>query len=229
MEGRITLRYALAQMENWPQDEAGVPVVDTGWFNSALYPVILDTRAALYTKLHNESPEQENVYMTQTLGCIELKEAPLHTCPCAPPPKCTWFEADIPVHVGKLITVTGIGMQLHDLTHYTFVEWTNMKYVLKARYEAERTRGYYTEKNGKLYLITMKHERLLSIRGVFYDPIEAQRSYGCDKKGSCAPFMDFEIFVAPEHLQIVMAASLEVVTGMRKVAKFDFKNDAIPK
>lgn len=229
VEGTITPRYILAQLENWPQDEAGVPVVDTGWFGAALYVQVLATRAALYMALNKQDPSKVSKYMQQTLGCIKLREAPLHTCPCAPPPDCTWFEANIPAPVGPIITVTGIGMQLHDLTHYTYMEWSHMKYVVKARNKAERERGYYTEKNNKLYLISKKHESVISVGMVAYDPVEAQRNYGCDAKGHCAPFLDFDFYIPPEYVEAVIAATMEVVTGMRKVAKFDFKNDAIPK
>lgn len=224
----ITCRYVLAQFDG-AQDEAGVPVVDTGWFYADLYVKLLASRAALYLKLHEMDPTVANKYMQQTLGCIKLKEAPLHSCPCAPPPDCTWFEADIPTPIGQIISVSGIGMQLHDITHYTYCEWNHFKYVLQARNPAERTRGYYTEKNNKLYLISSKHEEVISIGAVWYDPIEAQRQYGCDAKGLCLPFLDFDFYLPPEYVQMVVAATLEVQLGNKKVAKFDFKNDAVPK
>lgn len=209
------------------QDDSGIPVVDTGWFYADLYVKLLASRAALYAKLAQLNPHSVSKYMQQTLGCIQLQEAPLHACPCAPPPKCTWFAADIPTPVGDLISVTGIGMDINQLTHYTYMEWSNFKYALKSRYKAERDRGYYTLKNGKLYLITQKHEAVISVAAVWYDPIEAVRAFGCDKQGACLPFMDFDIYIPPEYAQMVLAAALDVQLGHKKVARFDIKNDAI--
>lgn len=226
MEGTITPRYLLSQFDS-AQDDSGIPVVDTGWFYADLYVKLLATRAALYTKLNDLDPTVVNKYMQQTLGCVKLREAHLHTCPCAPPPECTWFEADIPVPIGQLISVSGIGMQIHNVSHYTYCEWNNFKYVLQSRNPAERTRGYYTEKNNKLYIISKKHEEVISVSAVWYDPVEAQRQYGCDAKGMCKPFLDFDFYLPPEYVELVMAATLDVVLGNKKLARFDIKNDAI--
>lgn len=209
------------------QDNSGIPVADTGWFYADLYVKLLQTRAALYMKLQEMDPTVVNKYMQQTLGCIKLHEAPLHTCPCAPPPSCTWFVADIPVPVGQIVSVSGIGMQLHSVTHYTYCEWNHFKYILKSRNPAERTRGYYTERNGKLYLISQKHEEVISVAAVWFDPVEAARDFGCDAVGHCKPFLDFDLYIPPEYAQMVIAATLDVQLGNKKLARFDIKNDAI--
>lgn len=220
------MRYLLSQFDS-AQDDAGIPVTDTGWYYADLYVKLLATRAALYTKLHDMDPYTVNKYMQQTLGCVELNEAYLHECPCAPPPKCTWFVGNIPTPIGPLLSVNGVGMNLHSIPHYTYCEWTNFKYVLKSRNIAERERGYYTEKNGKLYIISPNHEKVISVSGVWYDPVEAQRSFGCDAKGNCAPFLDFDFYIPPEYAQMVVAATMDVQMGLKKVARFDVKNDAL--
>lgn len=222
----ITPRYLLSQFDG-AQDDAGIPVVDTGWFYADIYVKLLATRAALYMKLQEMDPTTVSKYMQQTLGCIKLREAPTHSCPCAPPPECTWFEADIPTPIGQLISVSGIGMQLREVTHYTYCEWNHFKYVLQSRNIAERTRGYYCERNNKLLLLSQRHEEVISASAVWYDPVEAQRQYGCDAKSMCDPFMDFDFYLPPEYVQMVLAATLDVQLGNKKVAKFDIKNDAI--
>ncbi len=218
----------LAQLENWPQDQSGVPVVDTGWFPAALYVQILAARAALAQKLLEIDPGTVNKYMQQTLDGIALREASIHSYPCAPPSECTWFEGDLPAPVGRLVAVTGIGMQLADLTHYTYREWTELKYTFKSRYEGERTRGYYTEMNNKIFVVSKKHEEVIRPAGIFYDPVEAERSYKCTGPETCKRFLDYPLYIAPEHVQLILSAVIEFVSGARRVTKYDFKNDAIP-
>lgn len=228
-EGIITPRYLISLIENWPQDESGVPVTDTGWFNSSIYVQILAARAALVDHLYKKDPATISRYMQYTIGCIQLEEEAVENCPCTPPSGCTWFAADIPTPIGGLTAVTGIGGNLKELIHYTFRPWETIKYNVSAIISGERERAFYTEKNNRIFLISKGHEEVVSTAATWYDPVEAQRWPNCQKVDPCKNFLDYDLYIPPEYAQAVVAAALDVITGMRKTAKFDNRNDALPK
>lgn len=229
MEGVITPRYLTGLLELWPQDEAGSPVVDTGWFSAGMFVNILAARAALAGHLKKTDPSQISKYMEYTMGCVRLEEERVENCPCAPPSGCTWFAADIPTPIGDITSVAGIGGNLKQLKNYTYRDWKQMKFTLEAIIPAERERGYYTERNNRLFLISKGHEEFVSVAANWYDPVEVQRWPSCNTVDPCKPFMDYNLYIPSEYADAVLKAAFEVMTGMRRIAKFDSKNDGIPK
>jgi hypothetical protein len=225
----ITPRRLLNQFD-WLQDQSGVPVTDTGWFYAQIYDELLMSRSAAAFQLMKTDPEHPPVDMIQTLGCVELTEAAVEECPCAPPSGCTWWKTDIlPPPVGEYHSVTGIGGNLEQLTHYQYRDWTQVKYSLNSRIEAERFRPYYTRRNNRVYVIQRQQVQRIAISSIFYDPVEVQRYRQCAGEAEpCRPFMDYDFYISPELEQIVVSAAAAAITGFRNVAPSDTSNNARP-
>lgn len=220
----MTARQLIARL-NWPQDLAGVPVVDTGWFRGAIYQEIIAARAALINADREKAQWDINVWPEQTLGCLLMEEVPTEECPCVPPSGCTWFRTvfQVPETAGEYRSVNAIGGNLGKLRQLSYRDWFRIKDVFVSRIKAERARNYYTRKNN--YVYTLSHEPI-SVTAVFRDPIEVQRR-NCDGLVDyCKPFLDFDMYVPAEFEAPIIQLVAQSILSLRGAAPMDTTNNA---
>lgn len=229
--GAITGRQVLADLENWPQDRAGLPPADIGWFPGAVYSQFLAARANDILQEYNKDPQRVNVYEKQSLGCVLLLEVRTEEAPCAPPSGCTWQRSvlPLPTAIRPLLSVTGIGGNLELLKTYSYREWDKIKYSLQARIEAERYRGYFTIQNNYIYVLDPEKPRGIAISGVFYEPVEVQRIPPCNGPVDiCSPFLDYSLFIDPGKYQMLLASTFQLIQAMAARAPLDTTNNTQP-
>lgn len=217
-------------MENLLSDQASLSSADGAFLGATIYTQFLASRATDILEELRRDDSTIKKSTQQTIGCIAMSEAPVEECPCAPPSGCTWFKTDLPLpqFIGDLLSVTSIGGNLKELEHYTYRDWTSVKYSLKSRVKAERERGYYCIRNNYLFVIT-KGVKVVSVSGLFYDPPEVQRFPLCGGTTDyCSPFLDFSLYIDPAKYQKLLAMTAQLIQGIRGQAPLDTTNNAQP-
>lgn len=226
----MTLRQVSSDLQIWLSDLTGLPSSEGDFWGAALHSQFLASRATDILEELRRDDSTIKKSTQQTIGCIAMEEAPVEECPCAPPSGCTWFKSVLPIpqYIGDLLSVTAIGGNLGQLEHYTYRDWTSVKYSLKSRVKAERERGYYCIRNNHLFIIS-RGVKVVSVSGLFYDPPEVQRFPNCGGTTDyCSPFLDFPLYIDPAKYQKLLAMTAQVIQGLRGQAPLDTTNNAQP-
>lgn len=228
-----TTREVIAQYESWSSDLTGLSVADAEWFPAAIYEQFIAARATDILEELLKDASTPNKFVQQTIGCVALERVRVEECPCAPPSGCTWLRTTlpIPVVIGDIISVSGIGGNLEMLQSYTYRDWQTVKFSLESRLPAERTRGYFCIRNNYLYVIqkTSPTLKALAIAALFYDPVEVQRFPQCSLTfDRCKPFLDYPLYIDPAKYQKLLASTFQLATGMKRGALLDTTNNAQP-
>lgn len=230
MSNSISSRDVVGVFNSWSKDPTGMSVSDSGWFAGAVFEQFLAARAMDISEDMKLDKSTVNKFTQQYLGCEELEEVPTESCPCPPPSECTWrVTKELPIPIGQLISVTGLGGNLEELETYTYRDWYAIKYSLNAIIEAERGRGYYTIKNGQLYLYGRDNLKAVAISGVFYDPVETARRPSCGEVFSdCEPFLDYNLYIDPAKYQKLLANTFQLIKGFQGGALLDTTPNSQP-
>lgn len=226
----MTPRQVLSFVESNLGDLSGLTSADGSFWGASIYSSFLASRATDILEELRRDDSTIKKSTQQTIGCLAMEEAPVEECPCAPPSGCTWFKSKLPLpqYIGDLLSVTAIGGNLKELEHFTYRDWTSVKFSLQSRIKAERERGYYAIRNNYLYIIT-KGVKVVSVSGLFYDPPEVQRFPNCGETTDyCSPFLDFSLCIDPAKYQKLLAMTAQFVQGMRGQAPLDTTNNAQP-
>lgn len=153
----------------------GVQSDDSRLSDRHIYNKLLTTRAKLIIQKVNKR-QMISQWDFQTIECIELEEAPSYECPCIPPYGCVILKTKLPLPK----PLTGL-MQGHMLQSVTSIEgsiifsettWKNKKYKKGNKYTG--TKPDYFIRNNHLYLTTKVGPQVISVTGLFEDPIEVE-------------------------------------------------------
>lgn len=179
----------------------------------------------------------ENIVIT--IPCVELEEAPIVECPCAPSDGCYWFRSKHPIPKFKDGVPLAVSTVDGNIT-FNYLRWFNFPRRLKSRNKAQRVQPYYTFKNqdNKFHLYVYanaevcgeKLDQLQSVMlaGEFEFPLEVSSFPVCGdfNPNSCNP-LDQEFYIEPEHITSVFQLAYESIGAAKSVqANSDiFNND----
>lgn len=152
----------------------GVKSDDTRLSNRLIYSTVLNIRANLFTQKINKRQSISD-WNYQTLECIELVKAAPYECPCLPPVGCVILRTK--EKLPKPLTGLYNGDTLQAVTSvdgeiiFSPTTWKDKKYKKGSKYTANKP-DYYIRDN-YLYVTTRKTTKVISITGLFEDPLEA--------------------------------------------------------
>lgn len=170
----------------------GVQSQSTRLRNRHIYNKLLTVRSKLISQEYKKK-QRISSFNFQTLPCVELIKVPAHDCPCIPPVGCTIVRSK-----HKLPRPLS-GLNGHIITSVSSID-RNIKIDEVALNAVKHLKGNkYTSKRANyfiyqdyLYLTIPTKIQIVSVTGLFEDPIEANNfpSY-CDETSSKKPCIDY--------------------------------------
>mgnify|MGYP000501237515 CR=1 FL=1 len=166
----------------------GVQSDDTRLSFRHIYSKALTTRAKLIVQKLNKR-QKLSQWTYQTLNCVELVVAKPYECPCLPAVGCKILRTKY--ELPSLITGIVDGHAIQSVTSLegsiTFSEttWENKKYSKGSKYTASKP-DYYIRDN-YLYVTVKGAPKVITITGLFEDPIEALQYPSICGQEDCKP------------------------------------------
>lgn len=170
----------------------GVQSQSTRLRNRHIYNKLLTVRSKLISQEYKKK-QRISSFNFQTLPCVELIKVPSHDCPCVPPIGCSIVRSKykLPKPLsglnGHIITsVSSIDRKIK----IDEVNINELKYLKGNKYTTKRA-NYFIH-NNYLYLTIPTKIQIVSVTGLFEDPIEANNflSY-CNENSTKKPCKDY--------------------------------------
>lgn len=153
----------------------GVQSKDTRLSSRHIYSSLVTARAKVLKQQVNKR-QKINDWCYQPLSCVELIEAPIHECPCAPKDGCLILRTKdkLPSPISNLdklliqyvVTIDG-GVKL-DKT-----EFENVKYASGNKFTSKKPKYYI--KNQYLYVTIYKKLQAISMNILANDPLHVHQ------------------------------------------------------
>lgn len=164
----------------------------------------------------------------QVLPCVELELAPQHECPCLPPIGCSILKSKYPLPKPStsrnrelIYYVTSIDGSII----YSKTTWDEKKYKKGNKYTKDKPD--YFIKNGYLYLTHKSGPKVVTVGGVFEDPVEAvSYSSYCEEEADCIDPLETDFPIDEDQVDtLIEMASKELVILFSQM-KEDLTNDS---
>jgi hypothetical protein len=217
----------------------GVQSDDTRLAARQIYSKVLSARARLITqKLDKRQKVSQWVY--QTLNCVELIKALPYECPCLPPVGCTILRTKLELPKPLMGILNG-----HTIESVTSAEgsivfsettWKDKKYSVGSKYTSAKPDFYI--RNNYLYVTTKKSPKIISITGVFEDPLEAASFLGIcgaeeceggtpsDNCPECASPLDLELPIEKAMVETLIEMAAKELISLFNQSQEDITNNS---
>lgn len=206
---------------------------DTRLKRRHIYNKMLTVRSKLITEEANKK-QKLNQWNFQTLPCVELIKAPVHECPCLPPAGCLIYRtkeklpkpiADLNRHLIQSVT------SLDGTVVFSEITWLEKKYKASNKYTASKP-DYYI-RNNYLYVTQRKGATIISITGLFEDPVLAETyASACDDTPcqgddcvDCSSPLDAEFPLDDDKLDTLVQLCAEELLLVFNQGREDLAND----
>lgn len=150
----------------------GVQSDDTRLSDRHIYNKMVTVRSKLVSQ-EAKKKQKINQWSYQTLNCVEMVPAPIHECPCLPPLGCDILKSKFPIpkpltdlNVHLIQSVTS----LDGTIIFSEIGWNEKKYKKDSKYTSKKPD--YFIRNGHLYITVLKGLKVITMTGLFDDPIE---------------------------------------------------------
>jgi len=165
---------------------------DTRLSNRHIYNKMLTVRAKLISQKAKKK-QKVSQFNYQTLPCVELIKVPAHECPCLPPLGCDILRSKYELPQ----ILAGLSGELIEWVR-TIEKSVKIDYISINALNAQKgnkytsKNSYYFIENGYLYISTPRKLKVVSIRALFEDPLEAEtfKQY-CDSCKDCPTCIDY--------------------------------------
>jgi hypothetical protein len=153
----------------------GIASDDSRLSSQYIYSKLITTRNRLVAQQLNRT-QKVNQWVYQVLHCVELIVAPVYECPCVPPVGCTIYRSKFKLpkplnsysqHAIQSVTTIDGEIVFDEIT------WEEKRMKSHNRYTANKPD--YFIKNDYLYVTQKTGPTLLTLQGLFDDPIEAYK------------------------------------------------------
>lgn len=207
----------------------GVQSDDSRLSSRHIYNKILTTRSRLLSQ-KAKSKQKISDWNYQTISCIEMIEVPIHECPCAPYADCvTVKRSRYPIprvmhdYNGNLIDYV---MTIDGGDKFDYSNRRELLHVGGNKYTASRRR--YIIDKGYIYAYGVDVPKILQMRALFEDPIEAMNfiSY-CPSESvdNCIDILDIEFPIDNDTIDTLIQLSVEELIAVFKQNIEDISND----
>lgn len=170
----------------------GVQSDDTRLTNRHIYNKLLSVRSRLVFQKANKK-QTISQWNYQTIPCIELIKVPPHDCPCLPPVGCDILRSKYKIPKPISNTSGELIEWVRTIEKSIKIDRISINAVNSQRGNkyASKTPKYFVE-NEYLYIVTSPGLKVISIRGLFEDPIEVEEFKGyCDTCIDCPNCIDY--------------------------------------
>lgn len=180
-----------------------------------IYNKLISVRAKLIAE-ESKKKQKTNQWNYQTLSCVELIETDIHECPCLPPLGCkilrTKYKLPKPLtnysyHLIQSVT------SLDGNISYQETTWSKKKYQSGNKY-AKYTPDYFI-RNGYLYITYSKGPKIVTITGLFSDPVAAS-SYpnycmenSTSETNDCQNYLDADFPIDNEMIDTLISITID--------------------
>lgn len=164
-----------------------------------------------------------------TIPCVNLEEAPIVDCPCAPADGCYWFRSThaLPKFVnGQPLAVTTVDGNVQ----FNYVRWFNFPKKMRSRMKAHRVQPYYTFKNQDdlfhLYVYAnaeicgekLDQLQAVKVAGEFEDPLDVACYPVCGEFNTrCCDPLDQDWIIEPEYIIPVFDLTFENISKSKRL------------
>lgn len=207
----------------------GVQSRDSRLTSRHIYSALITARSILIRQQSNKN-QRINRWAYQVLPCVAVKAAPEHECKDCKPSECT-----------VLRTVDKLPKLISDMDKMLFKSVTNLngnisydsdsfelvKYSTGNKYTALKP-SYYL-RNGYLYITVLKLVEVITIEGLFEDPIEVwQFPSTCPCPDcACQSVTDLELPIDRDLLKPMIQIANEELIVLMKQMREDRLDNAI--
>ncbi len=195
-----------------------------------IYNKLLSVRSKL---LHQKANKKQkfNRWDYQTLPCVEMIEAEKYECPCLPSIGCKILRSKHPLP--KPLN----GLDFHYLDSVSSVDgsimYSETTYVAKTYEKGNKYTSYYPDyyiKDEYLYVTYKKGPRVLSITGIFEDPMEAEKfpsicDGDCVDCEDCRSYLELEFPIDNDMIDTAVEIAINELVIMFSQSKEDVKQD----
>lgn len=208
----------------------GVQSDDSRLSSRHIYNKLSTVRA----KLISEQAKKKQVISSwnyQTIPCVKLIQSPLSECPCLPPVGCDILKSEYPIpkplytmDSSLIKSVTSLDGQ----TVYSETAWEKKKYTKGLKY-GKTVHDYYI-RNGYLYVTQRLGTKVLTVTGLFENPLEAAQYKGyCNPEAAgldpCKSLLDYEFPIDNGLIEPMIELSLQELIAVFGQATEDLTND----
>lgn len=186
-----------------------------------IYNKLLTLRSK-YISQQAKKKQKVNQWNFQTLYCVELEKTNMHNCPCIAPIGCeilkTKYELPRPLSDLNTHLIQSVS-SIEGSILFSEISWEDVKYKASSKYTSNKPD--YFIRDGYLYIVgltqRMKHLKLITITGLFEDPVKAQSFPSKCNEGieetNCISPLEMEFAVDGEFIDwIISEAAQELVT-----------------
>lgn len=203
---KLTNRMVIQSFIHLLNEDSGPISQDTVDNPKLIYYHLLRFRSKLISEKLRTRNYSLSKFNYQTIGCIPIDTADISECPCVPYSGCTWQKTRY--RIPTILKIQSVVSVIGNI-QYDYLQWDRFEDLKNSRFEAEKTRPYYTLKNTGggtyLYLFNDEHKEFISITAIFEDPNQAYNFPDC-KTGltdPCFSPLDSEFILDPDLLPIV--------------------------
>ena len=207
----------------------GVQSDDSRLSSRHIYNKIVTLRTRLLSQ-KAKSKQKISDWNYQTISCIEMIEVPVHECPCAPYADCTTVKrSNYPIpkimsdYNGNLIDYV---MTIDSGDKFDYSNRIEMLHISGNKYTASRRR--YIIDKGYIYAYGKEVPKLLQMRALFEDPVEAINfiSY-CPSEfyDSCVDILDMEFPIDGDTVDTLIELAVNELIILFKQNIEDMSND----
>jgi len=152
----------------------GVSSDDSRLSSRHIYSILKSSRS-IVLKRHKSANNSFSSWDIQDLSCVELIKALPNECPCIPPLGCkilrSKYKIPRPLSVKGKDTIISVS-SVNGGVIFSETTWETKKYKKGNKYTGNKPD--YFIKNGYLYVTINKDLKIITLLGVFADPIEVQ-------------------------------------------------------
>lgn len=205
----------------------GVPSDDSRLTSRHIYNKMVSVRTVLITQ-RLKKKQRISPWNYQTLPCVELETVPASECPCVAPVGCSIVRSKFPLprplaglsdYAIQSVTTIERSVKIDSIT-------LNAVNSLKGnKYSAKKTNYFIL--NGYLYLTTYDVIGVVSVVGLFEDPIEAILFEGyCTTTPICIDYPSVEFIIDTDLIDTLVELASEELIGNFSRSKEDNSNNS---
>lgn len=210
----------------------GTPSDDARLTERHVYNKLLTVRSRLITQELNRRRKVSN-WNYQVLPCVELIEVPLHECPCLPDVGCkilrTKHKLPKPLVNHSTHIISNVSSIDGSIT-YSETTFENKKYSRGYKYGKIKPDFYV--RNGYIYITYRQGPRIITITGLFEDPVEVESfpSYCSEHNNQpnvqCYSILDTEFPIEADMIDVMIELSIQELVNMFSQIPEDRSNNS---
>lgn len=207
----------------------GVKSDDSRLSNRYIYSKILSTRSRIISQQYKKK-QTISQWGYQTLPCVKLIEVPAHQCPCLPPMGCTIMRSEYRLPEPVMGFTSEVIQNVSSIDRSMKIDRVSINSLnsQKGNKYTSKKIGFFIQE-GYLYISTPVNIGVVSLVGVFEDPIKATHfeSY-CDKENTvkCIDYLEEDFPIDRDLVDTLIELTAQEVIGLFSQGISDASNNA---